>query len=416
MLIDRRRSHNPDPPAPRASDAIDVEAVPTGPASEGPEPNHNPHRVLLARVILVLAVALALSSEALVSAAERQAFGPQRAVIVAVAQAVDDQASFYWLDRPARLLRSATGRASTDAAPSIAAQATVETDAGRRPDPPAAPLSPTTPIRSAPSETSVTTETTLADSSGQESAAGGSQASIDSPRPRPIDSQNELRIWAGGDSLGEYVGNHILAELADEELTSVELDYRISTGLARPDYFDWPAHLAAAVATDPPPDVLLFMVGGNDNQNMERDGEVLQAGTEAWSAEYEARITSIVAAVDPASTQVVWIGLPPMRDGSRHELALLKNRAFERVAERYPHMSYIDIERLFAGPGGSFSPHIAAPDGQLRLARQADGVHITFVGSTWVAAIVWNLVEERWNLATTADPTPSGGSGSNLPR
>ncbi|MGI9612990.1 MAG: DUF459 domain-containing protein [Acidimicrobiales bacterium] len=414
MLIDRRRSHNPDPPAPRASDATEVGVEPAGPSSEGPEPLHDPHRLLLARVILVLAVALAFSSEALVSAAERQAFGPKRAMTLTVAQAVDDQMSYYWLDRPARLLRSATGRAPTDSTPSIPAPSASASEAGPRPSQPVAPRSPATTIRASQSETS---ETTVADSASQESNAEESQAAIDSPTPRPIDSNNELRIWAGGDSLGEYVGNHILAELADEKLASVELDYRISTGLARPDYFDWPARLADAVANDPPPDVLLFMVGGNDNQNMERDGEVLQAGTEAWSAEYEARIMSIVAAVDPAVTQVVWIGLPPMRDSTRHELALLKNGAFERVAERFPHMSYVDIEQLFAGPGGSYSPHIAAPDGQLRLARQADGVHITFVGSTWVAAIVWDLVEERWNLATGSDPTtPSDGSGSNLPR
>ena len=431
MLIDRRRSHNPDPPAPRPSDAIEGEAVPAGLDSGDSHSKHDPHRLLLARVVLVLAVALALSSEALVSTAERQPFGPQRAITLTVAQAVHDQASDHWLDRPARLLRATSGSAGTATSTSTPADETpndsfgVDVEGQRVEPPAAAPRSPTATATATATATSresppETPETTHAGSEQPETLPGEPKATLVEPAPRPIDAANRLRIWAGGDSLGEYIGNHLLAELADEELTSVELDYRISTGLARPDYFDWPSHLAAVTA-DSPPDVLLLMVGGNDNQNMERDGDVLQAGSEAWSEEYETRIESIVTSADAASTHIVWIGLPPMRDGTRHELALLKNAAAKGVAERYPHMSYVDIERMFAGPGGSYSPHIAAPDGQLRLARQADGVHITFAGSTWVAAIVWDLIEERWNLAapsnpTPSDPIPADSPRSNLPR
>ena len=74
------------------------------------------------------------------------------------------------------------------------------------------------------------------------------------------------------------------------------------------------------------------------------------------------------------------------------------NEAMRRVAEQRANMTYIDLEQLFAGPDGEYRAHLPAPDGQLRLARQADGVHITFAGSTWIAAIVWDLIASRWAI------------------
>ncbi len=377
-------------------------------------------RSLAARVGLALVVAAALSTQSLITSAERLAFGPRRTVALSAATAVHDGAASVGLDRPAELLRSVTGRqqdgpvatngvgreqpdvvtAALDRAPAAPAA-----DSNRSRSASTAQPATSTPSTAAPTTTIATTTTTQPE-----------------PSARPVGPGDELRVWTGGDSLGEYVGNHLLAELADPALVSLELDYRISTGLARPDYFDWPAQLAAVGATDPPPDAMIFMVGGNDDQNMQRDDGIVELGTDAWYDEYERRVSSIVDAVDPTTTRVYWIGLPPMREADRHEVSMGMNAVVRRVATTRPHVTFVDLEQRLADPDGLYRSHIAAPDGELRLARQADGVHITFVASTWVADIVWELLEEDWALDARTDPaapdarSPGDLDPSSLPR
>ena len=56
--------------------------------------------------------------------------------------------------------------------------------------------------------------------------------------------------------------------LLDETgLVDVELDYVVSSGLARPDFHDWPAHLADTLDTSDP-DIVIVTFGGNDAQGL----------------------------------------------------------------------------------------------------------------------------------------------------
>ena len=73
------------------------------------------------------------------------------------------------------------------------------------------------------------------------SIAGDSDAGTFAPVPRPL--------------------------LADTDLVDTALDYKVSSGLARPDYFDWRARLHEHVpAVDP--DIVVITFGGNDAQGL----------------------------------------------------------------------------------------------------------------------------------------------------
>ena len=48
-----------------------------------------------------------------------------------------------------------------------------------------------------------------------------------------------------GDSIGLDLGGPLQYDLAQTGVVSAALDGRESTGLTRPDYFNWPAELAA---------------------------------------------------------------------------------------------------------------------------------------------------------------------------
>lgn len=65
----------------------------------------------------------------------------------------------------------------------------------------------------------------------------------------------------------------------------VGLDFRYSTGLTRPDFFDWPAHAQARTAALQP-EVVLFLVGPNDSQPLVTDGLRHEPRTEGFVAAY----------------------------------------------------------------------------------------------------------------------------------
>ena len=369
-------------------------------------------RSALVRIVVALAVAAGLSTERLVITTEQMAYGTTRTVLLSATELAHGVASSVGLDQAGVAVDHLTGRTPVQ---EPAATAGVVPFAVRPTDEPE-PTAPTPslmyfalttatmyphrpgidhlqPPVAAAADTSTTTTTTTT-------------TAVDQQQGRPVDEADKLRLWAGGDSLGEYVGNHLLFPMADSELTDVELSYHISTGLARPDYFDWLAEIRDVMERVEPPEALVFMVGGNDDQNMLQDSEVLDLGSEAWLAEYRRRVVAFMDNSDLGSSHLYWIGLPPMREQAREIVSLEINQILTGEAESRPWVTYVDIQPLFTGPDGGFSTHIADADGRQRVVRAGDGVHITFVGSEWVAERVWAAIENRWQLGPGGDSDP----------
>ena len=89
-----------------------------------------------------------------------------------------------------------------------------------------------------------------------------------------------------------------LERLLDETgLVDVQLDYVVSSGLARPDFHDWPAHLRDTLSTSVP-DVVIVTFGGNDAQGLSEPcpngagtcqlsvvvGQASEANADEWTA------------------------------------------------------------------------------------------------------------------------------------
>ena len=358
---------------------------------------------VLARLIIVLAVAGLLSADHLSDWAASQPFGSRRDALVSATRLLQEETDRFGLNEPQRLIDSALGRGETSPGSQLLAP-TVTTGPGTTG--PGTPPSITQPATAQPSASEPAT--TSSTSTSEPTTTTSATTSTTTPTTlRPVDENQRLRLWAGGDSLGEYVGNQLLHPLADPVFTDVELDFQISTGLTRPDYFDWPGHLREIMAQEAAPEALIFMVGGNDNQDMIRDDIVLGYGSPEWAHEYRRRVTEVMDLGDNGASHLYWIGLPPMRDPDRDQGARAINKILWQEAALRPWVSAIDITEMFGAQGdGGFVSSVAAPTGEQRVARAPDGVHITFVGSTWIAEDLWADIGQRWNL-----PDPSGAEG-----
>jgi hypothetical protein len=73
-----------------------------------------------------------------------------------------------------------------------------------------------------------------------------------SPTSRTRRPPNPLRVLILGDSLGIDMGGPLQNDLANTGVVQATLDARESTGLTRPDYFNWPAELQSDLGTARP--------------------------------------------------------------------------------------------------------------------------------------------------------------------
>ena len=82
------------------------------------------------------------------------------------------------------------------------------------------------------------------------------------------------------------------------------MEYKVSSGLSRPDFYDWPQRMIDQIV-DWNPDATAVLFGANDGRTSTSHGKVLKVGTKAWQAQYAKRVgkaMSILTKGDGAST------------------------------------------------------------------------------------------------------------------
>jgi hypothetical protein len=218
-----------------------------------------------------------------------------------------------------------------------------------------------------------------------------------------------LRFWVGGDSITETFGTSMQRVVASTGVFTPTLDYHVSTGLARPDYYNWPEHLLKDVLpTDP--QVMVIMFGANDGQGMEgTDGKVFTRGTPEWLAEYRRRVAATMDLLrDPANDRlVIWVGPPVMRPGSGvHEMDQL-NYIYWSEAQSRPWIQYFDSWPFFSDANLQYVKEAPFADGVSRGLRQKDGVHLSTIGGNRLSWAVLARIGKYVDLSAGKTTPPA---------
>ncbi|HXT38374.1 MAG TPA: DUF459 domain-containing protein [Chloroflexota bacterium] len=219
---------------------------------------------------------------------------------------------------------------------------------------------------------------------------------------RPLTAADPLRLLVTGDSLTGYLGPILINEAASAGPVRGFVDTHNGTGLTRPDFVDWSLVAQQQVAAYHP-DAVVVMMGGNDFQNMTLpNGAFFQAGTPAWTKEYERRAAICMRIWSQGGkSRVYWLSMPPARDPSWAYDDGKINVALEAAAALVPGAEYVNI----LGPvtkAGHYTDFIY-DHGQAVLIREVDGVHLNVAGSTIVANEMLTRLEREWRFG------PKGG-------
>lgn len=321
----------------------------------------SPAMLVIVTLAALLLVAL-FNCDQLVQLAKQMPYGSQRTAALDVAKADQDVSHALWLDRPRHGLDRLFGHGSSGGGN---------------------PLTPITPIRPTPSATP----------SAPASATPSTPATT-----APPSAAHPLRVFLGGDSIAEDVGSAFQQLATDSKVVSFDDAARISTGLTRPDYFDWPARLRQVLTGSHPPQVVIVMVGGNDVQPILTPKGPAAFGTAAWFAEYRRRVAGTMAMLTSGGADVYWVGQPLMRSAELSRQLDRLDAIFAAEAASHPGVTFVDARPLLADAHGRYAEYLPGAHGTLVQVRWGDGFHLTPAGALRVAQAVWDQMRNRWNL------------------
>lgn len=210
---------------------------------------------------------------------------------------------------------------------------------------------------------------------------------------------NKLRVVVIGDSLATGLGVY-LERVMKPSLVRVSRQGRISTGLARPDYFDWPAALTEIVNKFRP-DLIVVMLGENDNQALRDQAgrEETPVGTFDWPTAYGERVEDLMRLATSRGARVVWAGLPIVSDRGRWAIVERQNEVFESAAVTVDDVAFLDTWDMFAAPDGGYTA-FHRDGATVQLVRESDGLHFNATGYELLARAVLDSAQQQFELTS----------------
>ena len=210
----------------------------------------------------------------------------------------------------------------------------------------------------------------------------------DPPEPRDLDT-----VLVTGDSLSMPLDAVVAQRLEDDGIKVVR-DPQVGTGISSAQVGDW-GSISVRQTREEQPDAIVIFIGANEGFPMAAPGggEVKCCGAD-WAAVYATRVRRMMDTYrQGGEARVYWLTLPMPRDGDRQEVARVVNEAIRVGAQPYRvHVRLPDMVELFT-PGGEYRDSMEV-DGEDRIVREADGVHLNEEGAELAADTVLDALED----------------------
>lgn len=218
-------------------------------------------------------------------------------------------------------------------------------------------------------------------------------AADDEPRTTgPPTSANPAKVYIVGDSDAGTFGPYLETLLDGTLVTTTELNYKVSSGLARPDFFNWPAELEQKLP-EVDPDIVVVTFGGNDSQGLSLPqddlefviGDPLQNEAE-WTKEYQRRAGEVMDLLLENDRHVIWVGIPNDDNPDVTAKLAIQDRAAKAAAADRPEVVFVDTWTRFSGRDGNWAEFVIDPrDNSGKDVRADDGFHLNQNGAEILA-------------------------------
>ena len=225
--------------------------------------------------------------------------------------------------------------------------------------------------------------------------------------PRPY------RVMVAGDSLSAALGPQMKRGLEGYAGLEIIPIGKSSTGLCRPDFYNWPEVLEKNLQTYHP-NLVFMWVGTNDDQNiygMSNLGE--PPYSPAWKRAYMRKMLEIITICKLHRASLVFITPPVMPDGAfNNKLAEIDSVMLSVCG--YYKVEAIDGRKLLADGQGKFVREMKLPDGSTATVRTPDTVHITEAGNRIIMQRV--ILPHLYFHIYGSVPSKTGGARGVVPK
>lgn len=234
------------------------------------------------------------------------------------------------------------------------------------------------------------------------------------PKKRAFSPQHPLRVYIGGDSLIIVPGESMLRAMGSKVYKPVgPVDGHVSTGLERPDVYNWFDRIRQVMKKDHP-DVVIVAFGANDDHSymtgLPSGVSLGDFGSPAWIKEYRRRVGGFMDTVIGNGGFIIYLGMPIVSSPSESRDFDLINRILYQEAKKRPKGAlYIDTWFQFADPKtGGYAEYLKNKSGDLVKVRSNDGVHFEPAGGDIIARLVLKALNQRYDLTSWKHHTGRG--------
>ncbi|UYZ84511.1 DUF459 domain-containing protein [Entomomonas sp. E2T0] len=201
------------------------------------------------------------------------------------------------------------------------------------------------------------------------------------------------KVFFVGDSLMQGVAPHAMRTLLKEHgIESINLSKQ-STGLSYPRFYNWPQVARETFTKNPEIKLMVVFMGPNDPWDFPvvRGKRFLKFSTPEWEGVYRARIQQLINAATDHGAQVLWIGVPNMKD-TKLNVGVIKLNKIYQSQVNIAGQRYIPSNDLLGMQDDHFVKFLRIPNRGNVTLRTDDGVHFTIIGQKRIADKIISLL------------------------
>lgn len=221
--------------------------------------------------------------------------------------------------------------------------------------------------------------------------------------------REQVRVLLAGDSLMQSLGPQLCRALEGyTNLKCIPIGKK-STGLSRPDFYNWPKVLRERLLADKP-HVVVMWVGTNDPQGIYGMSGLGEPCSKAWQKAYLGKIREVMRLVYRHGARLILMGPPTVGNAELDAQLACINRLMAWACQ-HAGVCYVDTRAILSNAQGRFIMSGALPDGRQAVLRTPDRVHITAEGNRRVMHYMLPYLSREIKRCFAA---PSRGSSSTL--
>ena len=218
--------------------------------------------------------------------------------------------------------------------------------------------------------------------------------------PRLVLDMPQTVLFAG-DSIMEELGPALAQMLAGKKNLKLVQAGRSSTGLCRPDFYDWPKAMRAFMRSEHPKTVVIC-IGTNDDQTVSDAGVRHQFISPRWQLAYRHKVEELINIIEEYGGASIWVSPPIMGPNALRPRVFAIREVIRQTCEAR-NVPFIDIWPTLADANGNFQYSLIAPGGKTITLRARDGVHIAPAGNKILAKAVLPHLENMLQTSTPPD-------------